>query len=181
MLRINSREALQQAERVADALDVLVDACRHLETYPFLRPLCLAVHSNEDTPFYSALQSFLSEAAGILADHKKYLQTPVALPEEALSSPELFDVISRRAAGEKVFGVFAFKQKALKPAIDAIRVLSHEPADAAEWAHVRDYVTWRRRFLDAQLRWQGLAPELGGEILGHRQPTAAFRPVGCAQ
>jgi len=95
------------------------DACRHLETYPFLRPLCLAVHSNEDTPFYSALQSFLSEAAGILADHKKYLQTPVAVPEEALSSLELFDVISRRAAGEKVFGVFAFKQKALKPAIAA--------------------------------------------------------------
>ena len=75
-------------------------------------------------------------------------------------------MISRRAAGEKVFGVFAFKQKALKPAMDAIRVLSHPPADAAEWAHVRDYVSWRKRFLDAQLRWQGLAPELGAASVG---------------
>jgi very-short-patch-repair endonuclease/transcription elongation GreA/GreB family factor len=166
VLRITSDEALEHAERAADALDILVDACRHLARYPFLRPLCLAVHSNRDAPFHSALQAFLSEAAGILADHKKYLQTPVTVPEEAVSSSELFDVISRRAAGEKIFGVFAFKQKALKPAMDAIRVLSHPPADAAEWAHVRDYVAWRKRFLDAQLRWQGLAPELGAASVG---------------
>jgi hypothetical protein len=162
-LRINSTGALGQAERAADALDLLVGACRHLDAYPFLRPLCVALHSVRDAPFDAALRSFLAEAAGVLADHKKFLQTPVTAPEEAVSSPEIFETISRLAAGEKVFGVFAFRQKALKPAIDAIRILSRAPADDAEWRHVRDYLAWRGRFSDAQLRWRGLAPELGAD------------------
>lgn len=166
VLRINSDEALQQADRAADALDILVDACRHLDRYPFLRPLCVAIHSARDAPFRSALQAFLSESAGILADHKKFLQTPVAVPEEVVSSREIFETVSRLAAGEKVFGVFSFKEKQLKPTIDAIRVLSQPPATAAEWTYVRDYLTWRKRFLDAQLRWQGLAVELGAETIG---------------
>jgi very-short-patch-repair endonuclease/transcription elongation GreA/GreB family factor len=166
VLRINSAEALERAEGAAEGLDRLLDACRHLDAYPFLRPLCRALHSVRDTPFDAALRSFLSEADGILADHKKFMQMPVTVPEEAVSSPQVFEVISRLATGEKVFGVFAFKQKALKPAIDAIRVLSRTPADEAEWTHVRDYVTWRGRFLDAQLRWRGLAPELGAAASG---------------
>lgn len=162
-LRINSADALDRAERAADGLDLLLDACRHLDAYPFLRPLCVALHSVRDAPFDAALRSFLSEAAAVLADHRKFLETPVAVPEEAVSSPEIFEAISRLAAGEKVFGVFAFKQKALKPAIDAIRILSRAPANDSEWTHVRDYLAWRGRFLDAQLRWRGLAPELGAD------------------
>jgi hypothetical protein len=165
-LRINSAEALDRAERAADGLDLLLDACRHLDAYPFLRPLCVALHSVRHAPFDAALRSFLSEAAGVLADHRKFLETPVAVPEEAVSSPEIFEAISRLAAGEKVFGVFAFKQKALKPAIDAIRILSRAPASDTEWTHVRDYLAWRGRFLDAQLRWRGLAPELGADAAG---------------
>jgi len=165
VLRINSAETLYHAERAAYGLDLLLDACRHLNAYPFLRTLCVALHSLREAPFDAALRSFLAEAAGVLADHRRFLQTPVTVPEEAVSSPEIFEVISRRAAGEKVFGVFAFKQKALKPAIDAIRVLSRAPADDAEWTHVRDYVAWRSRFLDAQLRWQELAPELGADSI----------------
>ncbi|QDP27338.1 AAA domain-containing protein [Bradyrhizobium cosmicum] len=165
-LRINSAEALDRADRAADGLDMLLDACRHLDAYPFLRPLCVALHSVRDAPFDAALRSFLSEAAGVLAEHRKFLETPVAVPEEAVSSPEIFEAISRLAAGERVFGVFAFKQKALKPAIDAIRILSRAPASEAEWTHVRDYLSWRGRFLDAQLRWRGLAPELGADAAG---------------
>jgi hypothetical protein len=126
----------------------------------------VALHSVRHAPFDAALRSFLSEAAGVLADHRKFLETPVAVPEEAVSSPEIFEAISRLAAGEKVFGVFAFKQKALKPAIDAIRILSRAPASDTEWTHVRDYLAWRGRFLDAQLRWRGLAPELGADAAG---------------
>jgi hypothetical protein len=140
VIRINSAGTLDYAERAADGLDLLLEACRHLEAYPFLRPLCMVLHSVREAPFDAALTSFLAEAAGVLADHRTFLQTPVTVPEEAVSSPEIFEVISRRAAGEKVFGVFAFKQKALKPAIDAIRVLSGAPANDAEWTHAA--ITW---------------------------------------
>ena len=60
VLRINSAEALDRAERAAEGLDLLLDACRHLDAYPFLRPLCRALHSVRDA-VVNAINVFLSD------------------------------------------------------------------------------------------------------------------------
>jgi len=158
VLRLHSVEALKKAERAADALDVLVEACRHLERFPFLRSICTASQFGEDAPAMLALRSFLPEARSIVEEHVRYLQKPVTVQDDL--SPEMEDLITRAAAGDKIFGMFAFKERALRPAIEAIRILSRAPSTPEEWSHVRDYVAWRRRFADLRLQWSGLAPEL---------------------
>lgn len=168
ILRIHSLEALEKAERAADALDLLVDACRHFDRYPFLHPICQAAHIDVGSPAMHALRSFLSEVEAIVAEHGKYLQKPVTAPEEI--SQDMEDIIARCAAGEKVFGIFAFKEKALRPAVEAIRILSRAPSSPDEWSHVRGYVAWRKRFADARLRWTGLAPEFGADDLALGNP-----------
>lgn len=164
ILRIRSAEALDKAERAMDALDLLVGACRHLDRFAFLR----AVRLDSGSAQMQALRSFLSEAETIVAEHGRYLQQPVTAPEDI--SPELESIIARSATGEKVFGLFAFKEKALRPAIDAIRVLSRSPSTQDEWGHVRDYLAWRRRFADVRLRWNGLAPEFKADDIAIETP-----------
>lgn len=168
VLRLHSVEALERAERATVALDFLVDACRHLERFPFLRSICTASRLNKHDPAMQALRSFLPEAKSIVAEHGRYLQKPVTVQNDV--SAELEDLIARCAAGEKVFGMFAFKEKALRPALEAIRILSSAPSNSEEWAHVRDYVAWRKRFTDVRLRWDGLAPELAADVAGIMNP-----------
>lgn len=168
VLRLLSVEALKKAERAADTLDVLVEACGHLDRFPFLRSICTASQLDEDDPAMLALRSFLSEARSVVEEHGRYLQKPVTVQDDV--SPEMQDLIARAAAGDKIFGMFAFKEKALRPAIEAIRILSRAPSSPEEWSHVRDYVTWRGRFADLRLRWNGLAPELAAEGVGIGSP-----------
>ena len=164
VLRLHSLEALEKAERAVDALDVLVEACCHLDRFPFLRPICLASNLDEDDPAMQALRVFLPEAKSVVEEHGRYLQKPVTVPDEM--SPGMEDLIARCAAGDKIFGMFAFKEKALRPDIEAIRILSRAPSSPEEWSHVRDYVAWRKRFADVRLHWNGLAPELAADGVG---------------
>ncbi|PZA11562.1 DNA helicase [Rhodopseudomonas palustris] len=164
VLRLHSVEALEKAELAAEALDILLDACRYLERFPFLRSICTAAQLNKDDPVMQALRSFLPDAKSIVSEHFKYLQTPVTVQDDV--SPELEDLIARCAAGDKVFGLFAFKERAFRPALEAIRILSRPPSSSEEWSHVRDYVAWRRRFTDLRLRWNGLVPELAAAGVG---------------
>ncbi|ABE37829.1 DNA helicase, putative [Rhodopseudomonas palustris BisB5] len=168
VLRLHSVEALEKAELAAEALDVLVDACRHLERFPFLRSICTASQLNKDDPVMQALRAFLPEAKSVVAEHGKYLQTPVTVQDDV--SPEMEDLLARCAAGDKVFGIFAFKEKAFRPAVEAIRILSRQPSSSEEWLHVRDYVAWRKRFTDLRLRWSRLVPELAADGVGIEAP-----------
>lgn len=161
VLRLHSVEALDKAERAANVLDVLVDACRHLDRFPFLRAICSDARLDEDDPAMLALRSFLPEAKSAAKEYGRYLQKPVTVQDDV--SPEMQDLIARAAAGEKIFGMFAFKEKALRPAMEAVRMLSGAPSSPEEWSHVRDYVAWRRRFADLRMRWNELAPELAAE------------------
>jgi very-short-patch-repair endonuclease len=168
VLRLHSIEALEKAERAATALDLLVDACRYLDRFPFLRAVCTASQFDQKDPAMQALRSFLPGAKSVLEEHGRYLQKPVTVQDDV--SLEMEDLIARCAAGDKVFGMFAFKEKVLRPAIEAIRILSRAPSSPDEWSHVLDYVRWRKRFTDLSLRWNGLAPELAADGVGFATP-----------
>ena len=69
--------------------------------------------------------------------------------------------VARLAKGEQVFGLFFFKEKAHRSAIESIRIGGRTPTDVSDWAHVRDHLDWRDRMLTAHRRWQALAVEIG--------------------
>src|SRR5207253_1294281 len=52
-----------------------------------------------------------------------------------------------------------------KPVIDAIMVAGFAPSVPADWAHVRDYLVWRRDLHSLSARWRSLATEIGAPPL----------------
>jgi very-short-patch-repair endonuclease len=177
-IRITSAEALQHADRAAEALETLVSVRNLIDERRWLRGLAdRAMTTNKEHPILGTLRSFTADASELLEQYGRYLQRPVDVPDTFERSSETIAIINRLANGEDVFGLFAFKQKALRPAIESLRVVGRLPAGPSDWAHVRDNLTWREQMYAVHRRWQALAAETGAPEANLTSPRALSQLV----
>jgi very-short-patch-repair endonuclease/transcription elongation GreA/GreB family factor len=161
VLRITSSEAVDTAEQAADGLDVLISATTHLKSYSWLSAFTPAQQDTQKSALQAPLETLLGDAEAVLAEHPHYIQRPVSMPDTGLESPEFAAIVAKLAAGERAFGIFAFKERGLRPDVESVRVLARAPQGADEWGHIRQYMQWRSRVGELQSRWSALAAELG--------------------
>ena len=177
-IRITSLELLQHADRAVEALETLVGVWNLIEGRQWLRAVAARSFSkDEEHPVLIALQPFITDASNIIEEHARYLQRPVNIPDAFVCSPETVAIVASLANGEKVFGVFAFKQKAHRDAIEAIQVLGRKPANISDWAHVRDHLLWRERMIEMSRRWEPIAAEIGAPQVNLTEIGALQRDV----
>lgn len=113
---------------MAEALETLVSVRNLIDERRWLSGIAdRAIATNENHPILGTLRSFIVDASELLEEHGHYLQRPVDIPDTFAHSSETIAIISRLANGEEVFGLFAFKQKALRPAIESLRVVGRPP------------------------------------------------------
>jgi hypothetical protein len=163
--RITSLEAIESAERAADALDTLIDATRHFDTYPWLRSFAHTETSHQHASLTPALEALTGDAIVILEEYNGYVQRPVSVPQDAFASPEFSAVVAKLSVGQGAFGLFAFGEKKQKPVADEVQVLGRKPQSPDEWSHVRAYIQWRNRLSELEARWNVIATDLG-QVLG---------------
>jgi very-short-patch-repair endonuclease len=175
--RITSVEAIEFAERAAEALDTLIDATRHFESYPWLRFFANKDSSHQHAALTPALEALVSDAIIILDEYKGYVQRPVSAPVAGFESPEFLAVVAKLAAGQGAFGLFAFGEKKLKPIADEVQVLGRKPQSADEWSHVGAYILWRNRLSELEARWNVIAADLGQDS---RRPLTLQQLSGLA-
>jgi len=161
-IRITSTESLRHAERATEALDTLLSVRRLIEQRKWLRIFAeRALCKDQEHAVLIALRSFNTDASGLVEEQAQYLQRPVNIPEAFVRSAETVAIVARLANGEQVFGLFAFKEKAHRATIEAIQVMGRSPADASDWAHVRNYLEWQDRIFALHRRWEAIATEIG--------------------
>jgi very-short-patch-repair endonuclease len=161
-IRLTSAESLHHADRALKALETLVTVRNHIEKLGWLQELAgLALFGDPEHAILVTLTSFTSDASKLLEEHTRYLRRPVDFPESFVHSSETVTIITRLAKGEQVFGLFSFKEKGHRSAIESIRIGGRAPKDASDWAHVRDHLDWRDRILTTDRRWRALAVEIG--------------------
>lgn len=95
----------------------------------------------------------------LVEEQAKYLRHPVSIPERFPA--EAAAIVARLAGGEQVFGLFAFKDRAHRPTIEAIQIVGRPPKDSSDWRHVHDYLQWRDKFFVVHHRWETIAAESG--------------------
>jgi hypothetical protein len=120
----------------------------------------------------TALVDFASDASAHLIRRADFLARPVGTSTDAIVNKELIEIVERLSEGRKVFTPFAFRDKRLKLDIDSITVAGFAPTTADEWAHVRDYLAWRREIRALVERWRSLALELLGPAIDEDYPRA---------
>jgi len=154
------------AGQLAADLEALAAAHRAIADEPWLGPLSpLYSHDAGLGADVAALVDFARDATSQLSRRPAFLARPVETPAGAFADAGLLDIVERLAAGKKVFTAFARREMRRKPFIDSITVAGFAPADPDGWAHVRDYLVWRRSIHSLNARWRSLAPELGAPSL----------------
>jgi hypothetical protein len=158
--RVATLEAVSAADSGASALDALLDAMRHFDGFPWLRSFAVLGSTSEHATHIPALQAFMGDAAAILDEYKRYVQSPVNLPDGVEDGSAFAGIINKLAEGQNAFGLFAFGAKKLKPLIDEVRVVGRKPRDAQEWSHVKAFLNWRIRFSELSARWDAVSASL---------------------
>lgn len=160
-VRITDAASLAQAERAIQALDVFRRAHAVAAERPWLADMAVAAVEGEGGLLVEASREFAAAAGPVLSRRPQFLSAPVDTPQELGDSAEAASIVARLADGEAVFGFFAFRERSLRPLIEAVRVSGRVPADASDWAHVRDHLAWRDDLRVLDLRWRALAQEVG--------------------
>ena len=120
----------------------------------------------------TALVDFARDASSHLARRADFLARPVGTSTDAIVNKELIELVERLSEGRKAFTAFAFRDRRLKLDLDSITVAGFPPTTADEWAHVWDYLAWRREIRALVERWRSLALELLAPAIDEDYPRA---------
>ncbi|WP_315771922.1 MULTISPECIES: helicase [unclassified Bradyrhizobium] len=150
------------ADLLAGDLDALAAAHRVIADEPWLAALS-PVGRKADAMSVDGgiLVDFARDASSLLSQRAGFLVRPVETPADAFASQELLTIVERLSAGARPLAAFSLSGRALKQTVEAIRVAGFAPNGAADWGHVRDYLTWRRHLHSLDARWRSLAAEIG--------------------
>ncbi|MFL6180592.1 MAG: AAA domain-containing protein [Actinomycetes bacterium] len=178
-LRIDSPAAAGQALRAAAALETLRRTRALVDEGVWLKTLAdRSIMSNGTDGLIDLVREFITDAQPIVRERERYLALPVDLPEGfVMPTADVAALVGRLAAGEQVYGYFAFRERALRPIVEAIRVQGRAPADASEWAHVQDHLAWREQVEALEVRWRALADEIGAPAVASVRELAQL--VAC--
>ena len=150
------------ADKFASDLEALAAAHRTVADEPWLASLSPVGSEASDTSVDSGiLVDFARDASSLLARRAGFLVRPVDIPADAFTNEELLRRVERLSAGQKAFATFSRSGRVLKQTLDAITICGFAPNSAADWGHVRDYLTWRRHLHSLDVRWRTLAVEIG--------------------
>ncbi|MGC2776740.1 MAG: helicase [Bradyrhizobium sp.] len=153
---------LEGADKLIADLDALAAAHRVIADEPWLAALSpVGAHADETSVDGAALVDFARDASSLLSRRAGFLARPVETPADAFANQELLTVVERLAVGERPFATFSLSGRGLKQAVDAIKLAGFAPKTAADWGHVRDYLTWRRHLHSLDARWRLLSAEIG--------------------
>lgn len=170
-VRLASPEDVQLAREAAEAAARLRTLVEALEATPWLKAIASPVITGSGAiDLGPLLVGFADEARPVALERQRYVARPVELPDGL--GPEITALVRRLAEGEAVFGFFAFRERGLRPVVEAIRIEGRVPAGPEEWAHVRDHLAWRERVATLQTRWRALAEELGAPAVSSARELA---------
>ena len=119
-LRIDSPAAAGQALRAAAALEILRRTRALVDEGVWLKTLAdRSIMSNGTDGLTDLVRKFLTDAQPIVRERERYLALPVDLPEGfVMPTADVAALVGRLAAGEQVYGYFAFRERALRPIVE---------------------------------------------------------------
>jgi very-short-patch-repair endonuclease len=162
-VRLDNLRAVDSALETADALKELVTIRARARSKPWLEGLAdRAISLNAANDVLALVKVFLEEAAPVAEARRAYLARSIELPDgfEA-TGRDAIALIGKLAEGGRAYGLLAFKERALRPLVEAIRVQGKPPASPADYAFIRDHLAWRERVDRLSARWRPLAEEVG--------------------
>jgi hypothetical protein len=153
---------VEDANNLAVDLEALSAGFRLLAEEPWIAPLSWLSERRGGAIVDVALVVDLArDASSQLARRAAFLARPVEAPVDAFLDKRLVAIVDGLTNPRPMSKLLALGRANLKSAIAAITVGGIAPSGPDDWAHVHDYLMWRREIHALNARWMSLAAELG--------------------
>ena len=166
-LRAVAPEVLDAARELMGSIDEATEVLAEIDELgaPWALELRAKCRSASFKAERRALEALFDDMDVLAEARAAFLQRPVEMPEEALASAGVRDVVTRAAETGKPFGAMSFGNRELKQLVSKMRVAGLAPASAADWTHVKRYVDLQPRVTSFVARWNEVAPLLEAPTL----------------
>lgn len=112
------------------------------------------------------------EISNLLAERKKFIVKPVALPQDADRDDEIIKAVRNKIENKLPFGMAGLIGKSQSKArLLEIKVVSKPPTTVDDWQHVENFLTLMASCRELLIRWNTIATELGIEIFVSDDPA----------
>ena len=149
--------AIESARSVLAQIDELAEPWAHQ-----LRLKCRLASFHAER---AALEALFDEIAALTEMRAAFLQRPVEVPPEALTSAKVREAVQRAAETGKPFGLMSFGNGNVKEAVAKVKVAGLPPAAADDWRHVRRFLDLHLHLTSFVTRWNQFAPALDAPTL----------------
>lgn len=108
-----------------------------------------------------ALEALFPELDKLVSARAAFLQQPVTIFEETLSSQKVAEAIHRASTTGKPFGLIALGAGETKEHLEKLRISGRKPTAISDWQHIERYLHLHQDALSFAVRWNELADALG--------------------
>ena len=170
-------------DELSEALQVVERALRHFNDLAetgseWALTLRVNLAKRSFTAEKQALEALFPELDKLVSARAAFLQQPVTIFEETLTSQKVAEAIHRASATGKPFGIIALGAGDTKQQVEKLRISGRKPTSLADWQHIERYLNLHQDALSFAVRWNELTEGLGVPRL--RTGVTALRDVEIA-
>ena len=160
--RVIATLGVDDANNLAADLEALSAGFRLLADEPWIAPLSwLSERRGGAIVNVALIVDLARDVSSQLARRVAFLARPVDAPVDAFLNNRLVAAVDGLANRRPMSKLRALGKANLKSVLAAITVGGIAPSGSDDWAHVHDYLMWRREIHGLNARWMSLAAELG--------------------
>ena len=163
-LRSLTPEVLEEARRMLALVEHVTKIVQELEELesPWVFELRQRCRRPEYASEQAALKALVHQIDDLVQARAAFMQHPVSVPAEALTSEKVLRAVERACQSGKPFSIFAMGAGEAKDHVHAIRVAGLAPAGPDDWKHVLRYMKLHGRVHSFSVRWNQFADTLVG-------------------
>jgi very-short-patch-repair endonuclease len=166
-LKAATPEVLEAARQLLAAIDSARSVLAEIDELgePWVHQLRLKCRLASFHAERGALEALFDEIAALTEARAAFLQRPVEVPPQALTSAKVREAVQRAAETGKPFGLMSFGNGDVKEAVAKVKVAGLPPAAVDDWRHVKRFLDLHLRVTSFVTRWNQFAPALAAPKL----------------
>jgi very-short-patch-repair endonuclease len=166
-LKASTPEVLDAARQLLAAIELALGEMTAIDELgePWAHQMRLKCRQASFKTERAALEALFEDIAAVTEARAAFLQRPVEIPSEALTSTRIRDAVHRGADTGRPFGLVSFGNGAVKEAVAQIKVAGLPPEAADDWQHVKRFLDLHVRVSTFVTRWNQFAPAFSAPTL----------------
>ncbi|MCC6825475.1 MAG: AAA family ATPase [Acidobacteria bacterium] len=172
----SSEDTIRSAQVTLSKIETLTGLRREIDSanLAWSSDLIKLIRSGKFADSLSILENVGAEIESALNSGRKFLEKPIALPDDFAENAELIHAVVNLAKGNRPFGMLGIFGKAEeKKQLAAVKIVNSSPSEQSEWEFVRDFLDYKERLIRLIVRWNVVSAKIGMPVYDQTPSSAS--------